>query len=85
MKKLLFLLIFGLTMHLGATAQSDPNQLSLKESKKSKSQKNYAQKDRSYWQKERNVRQYGKSAKKKKCDCPGQMTEKQRRKFRYKS
>ncbi len=85
MKKLLFLLFIGLTLHLSAAAQSNPSQLSLKESKKVKSQKNYVEKDRNYWQNERNIRQFKKSAKKKKCDCPGQMTEKQRRKYRPRS
>jgi hypothetical protein len=84
MNKFLFVLFLGLMLHLKAAAQDNPSYASAKESRKEKkmSKSTSAQKDRNYWQDPRNVKKFKKTAKKKDCDCPGEMTAKQRRKHR---
>ncbi|MES2730412.1 MAG: hypothetical protein V4714_01645 [Bacteroidota bacterium] len=84
MKKILIVLFAFLAVHLTALAQSNSSNLSLapdKESKKSK-RSAYVPKDRSYWQDGRNQKKLKKKGKKN-CDCPGEMTAKQRRKHHY--
>ena len=79
------LLIVGLTLRLSVQAQD--SKLSLAFSGESrvvaKPRSDDGPKDRNYWQDRRNVKKFKKSVKKKDCDCPSQMTEKQRRKYRF--
>jgi bacillopeptidase F (M6 metalloprotease family) len=84
MSKLLFILFLGTALHLTAAAQDNSSYASTKESRKEKkmSKGTSTQKDRNYWQDQRNVKKFKKTAKKKNCDCPGEMTAKQRRKHR---
>jgi hypothetical protein len=87
MKHFLVLILLSLTLQLTATAQSNPSYASSKEIKKEKkvSKGTSGQKDRNFWQSKRSVKKFKKSVKKKDCDCPGQMTEKQRRKYRVRN
>ena len=84
MNKLLFVLLLGMMLQLNAAAQDNPSYASAKESRQEKKMSKGAsvQKDRNYWQDQRNVKKFRKTAKKKNCDCPGEMTAKQRRKHR---
>lgn len=79
MKKLFSLCILLLAVQATAFAQTKEASVNQTSSRKSTP----VSKDRTYWQNDRNVRKAKK--KPKKCDCPSQMTEKQRRKYRYKS
>ena len=85
MKKMLLLFAVLLTTHLTVLAQSTGDlSADSKENKKTTKVKKSAQRDRDYWQDKRTVKKFQKSTKKKDCDCPGQMTAKQRRKHRFK-
>lgn len=85
MGKFLFVLFLGTALHLTAAAQDNPSYASAKASGKEKKRAKDAavEKDRHYWQDPRNVKKFKKSGKKKNCDCPGEMTAKQRRKYRF--
>lgn len=85
MGKFLFVWLLSTALHLTAAAQDSPSYASAKESRKEKKMSEGAAvgKDRNYWQDPRNVKKFKKSAKKKNCDCPGEMTAKQRRKYRF--
>jgi hypothetical protein len=84
MKKILIVLFAFLTVHLTALAQDHSSKLSSTSSKESKKSKKstYVPKDRNYWQDGSSQKKLKKKGKKN-CDCPGEMTAKQRRKHRY--
>jgi hypothetical protein len=85
MGKFLFVLFLSIALHLTAAAHNSPLYASAKESRRAKKMSEGVplQKDRHYWQDPRNGKKRQKTAKKKNCDCPGEMTAKQRRKYRF--
>ena len=82
MSKFLFVWLLATSLHLTASAQDSPSYASAKDSRKDKkiSKGAAVERDRNYWQ---DSRKFKKASKKKNCDCPGEMTAKQRRKYRF--
>ena len=85
MGKFLFVLLLGTALHLPGAAQDIPSYASATESRREKKvpKGSAVEKDRNYWQDPRNVKKFKKSGKRKNCDCPGEMTARQRRKYRF--
>ncbi|MBC7923751.1 MAG: hypothetical protein H7Z75_21970 [Ferruginibacter sp.] len=84
MKKLLLLFAVLLTTHLTVVAQRNGDLSADSKANQTTKVKKSPPRDRDYWQKKSTVRKFKKSTKKKDCDCPGEMTAKQRRKHRFK-
>jgi len=85
MSKFLFVWLLATSLHLTATAQDHPSYASAKGSRQDRkmSKGTAIEKDRNYWQDGGNSKKFKKAGKKKNCDCPGEMTAKQRRKYRF--